>query len=406
MQGTQNIHPEAILSSNQIAVVEVHGLIPAMAPRGTHFDLTLTALPGTQTTSLEHGLLWTADLKIIGLAGTDLTTRTLAMARGPVYCEPPSGGASTQPAARNLRKGRVIGGGMTLEDMPVALQLYSPSWLRTGLMQKTINARFPAREPCAAAQNDDIVTLRIPPEYAADPQEFMNLVVHMYMSQDLAGFAGHKALELINALHEPTAPHGEISVALEGLGRSILAEYLQPSYTSPDPTVRYYTARAGAALGDVAGMIVLEELAADAGSPYQLQAIAAMGRIGRHWGGMQVRATVALSKLLNGDNNRVRLAAYQALLTCGSPLVESFEVKKKFIIDMVPCLGPPLIFVSQSTWPRIALIGSRFTLRPGAVREPGRSFDGEFSARDDGRCAVQWGGHAGGRCGARLHETA
>jgi len=324
-------------------------------------------LPGTQTTSLEHGLLWTADLKIVGLTESDLSSRTLAMGRGPVFCPPQVGEPTTQPAARNMRKGRVIGGGMTLEDMPVALQLYSPSWLRTGLIQRAINARFPARDPYASARDDNVVMLRIPPEYLADPEEFVDVVMHMYLSQDVAGFASHKALELVTALRDPAAPHDEISLALQGIGRSILAEYLQPNYTAASPNVRYYTARAGAALGDLAGMVVLEEFAKDSSSPLQMQAIAAMGRVGRHWDNLGMRATVSLGKLLNGRDTNIRLAAYQALLTCRSPAVQSYEVKKKFVIDMVPCDGPPMIFASQSDWPRIALFGNRFNLAPGSL---------------------------------------
>ncbi|MCK4602537.1 MAG: flagellar basal body P-ring protein FlgI, partial [Phycisphaerae bacterium] len=55
--GTADVSPEKVLSDLDTAVVSVHGVVPASAPVGTRFDVSLSALPQTQTTSLDGGVL-------------------------------------------------------------------------------------------------------------------------------------------------------------------------------------------------------------------------------------------------------------------------------------------------------------------------------------------------------------
>lgn len=380
IEGTENIRPELLLSTDKIAVVEVHGAIPPMAPKGTYFDLSLVALPGTQTTSLEHGLLWTTDLKIIGLSESDTSMKTLAIGRGPVYMErvgqtvelasgpttAPATAPATQPGDKlNTRRGRVIGGGMVIDDMPVTLQLYVPSYRITSQIQRIVNARFPGRPPYASALNDTTVTLRIPPAYHANPQEFVDLVMHMYLGQEAPGFVDRKAGEILRALAEPDAPHRQLGLALQAMGRTIIDEHLRPSYTSENPTVRYYAARAGALMQDVQGMIVLEAIAHDGKDPYRFEAIASIGALGR--AGETERATVSLGRLLADKETKVRLAAYEALRATGSPAVKSYWVPRKFQMDIVPCDAPTVIYVAQGQRPRIAILGRNMTLSPGML---------------------------------------
>ncbi len=150
VKGTENLNPERILASNQIAAVEVRGLIPPLARRGDNFDLYLKAVPDTQTTSLSGGLLWTSNLKIIGLR-TDIDSQVIAQGRGPVFISSLiSQAASTQPATglKALRSGSVIGGGVCTQSRMVRLQLLSPSYRIAGAIERAINSRFPARQGC------------------------------------------------------------------------------------------------------------------------------------------------------------------------------------------------------------------------------------------------------------------
>jgi len=361
--GTENISPERILSGKQIAAVSVVGFVPSLAPKGTTFDLYLAALPGTQTTSLEYGLLWTTDLKIIGLSEGSMDTRILARGRGPVFCNPfaKKVDASGAPLHRNVRTGRVMSGGIVLEDLPATLQLYTPSMRIANQIQRTINARYASLPPCAAAQNEAVVNLTIPPGFHDNPHEFIDVIAHMYLAQDVPGFAERKCAELLHALEDPDAPHDDISMALEALGRPILPA-LQNAYTGNNVTARYYAARAGAGLGDAAALVVLEAFGRNDQSPYQYDAVSAIARHGDN-----LRANTLLENLLSSPNLRVRTAAYEGLVHINSPQLNSFRVGRKFIVDRVSAEGPPIIYATQTGLPRIALIGKKFVLPAGAL---------------------------------------
>ncbi|MEI8198081.1 MAG: hypothetical protein WCI73_19475, partial [Phycisphaerae bacterium] len=296
-----------------------------------------------------------------------------ARGRGPVYCNPDTPETNrvtptTAPAAtqsyRNLRRGQVLGGGVVMQNMPATLQVLAPSNLRVSQIQRLINSRYPSRPPYAAAQNESLISLRIPPEYQDRPQAFIDLVLHLYLDQDTPGFVEKRAGELIRALRDPRAPHLELSQSLQGLGRTIIESHLREAYTSPDQNVRFYAARAGALMDDVRGAIVLEEFARNVHSVLRMQALEVLADVGRT--GPNERTTLLLSDLLNEPDTRVRLAAYQALRTMHSPAIRSYRVKR-FDIDIVTSTGPNLIYVTQTGRERIALIGPPLVLPPGVL---------------------------------------
>jgi len=66
---------EKLISSNNTAVVLVQGIMPTAVSE--YFDVKVAALPGTQTTSLEGGRLYGAELKRAGSLG--VATKTLAV---------------------------------------------------------------------------------------------------------------------------------------------------------------------------------------------------------------------------------------------------------------------------------------------------------------------------------------
>ncbi|MCL2648740.1 MAG: flagellar basal body P-ring protein FlgI, partial [Phycisphaerales bacterium] len=374
IRGTEKIRAEDILKSNLIAAVEVHGAIPPLARKGDPFDLKVNCLPSSQATSLAGGLLWTSELKIIGLtADTNNDTRSIALGRGPVLVSSPIEAAmgqasSTQPAVagRSLRTARVLGGGRVSEDRLVRLQLQHPNVRLTNVIERAINSRFPARDKTASAENESIIALKVPTEYQDRPMEFMSLVMHMFLSQESPGFTERKAAELIQALSDPDAPRQNISLALQALGRSILSNYIQPQYTNPDPIVRFWCARAGAGLRDIGGMVVLQEFAQNDKSPLKKDALASFIELSRS--DDTLRVTNTLVEMLKSSDLADRIAAYEGLVAVKSPAISYNSVGGgKFLLDVVPCDAPPIIYVTQQAIPRIALIGRPITLPQGAL---------------------------------------
>ncbi|MHC4720156.1 MAG: flagellar basal body P-ring protein FlgI, partial [Planctomycetota bacterium] len=71
-----NIDAEDFIGSLETAVVVVDGLMPATVSKHQYFDVRVTALAGTQTTSLEGGWLYRSELKAAG--GFGITIKALA----------------------------------------------------------------------------------------------------------------------------------------------------------------------------------------------------------------------------------------------------------------------------------------------------------------------------------------
>ena len=358
---TQDLVPEKILASREIAAVEVRGIIPPLARKGTTFDLVIHSVSNSQSTSLANGLLWTSELKVIGLTLDGNDTATVALGRGPVFISAPVEAAAgipaaTQPGAapKAMRNGRVLGGGVCAEDRPARLQLFSPNAGMTRAIERTINARLPARDNVAVAENDSLVSLHVPPEYANQPMAFVELVKHLYLTTETPGFNETKAKEIVEALQQPENRkyYQDLSIALQGLGDSIRPDYIEPGYTSPNPEMRFWTARAGACLQNIGGFIALQEIIKDRTSPYRRAALG--GLIEATNGRDTARATTALMDMLNSVNTDDRVLAYQGLVAIHSRAISTWIVGRKFMMDIVPSNSPPMIYVTQADTPRIA----------------------------------------------------
>ncbi len=69
---------------------------------------------------------------------------------------------------------------------------------------------------------------------------------------------------------------------------------------------------------------------------------------------------------MNSSNTDDRIQGYQGLVSIGSRAIRTYDVSKKYLLDVVPSDGPPLIYVTQTAMPRIALIGRDLHLPQGA----------------------------------------
>ena len=113
--GVKGMPPNSIINSMDTAVVEVYGVMPGIALKGEGFDLKVVALPGTQTTSLDGGRLFTCELKALGrVQHFDQYAKTMAYASGPIYIDKAGGAVGS-----NVIYGYVLNGGVTLNEAKV-----------------------------------------------------------------------------------------------------------------------------------------------------------------------------------------------------------------------------------------------------------------------------------------------
>jgi flagellar basal body P-ring protein FlgI len=129
----RKVNINELIASPDTAVVIVEGVIPPAAAKGQRFDVRVTALPSTQTTSLEGGWLYSADLCEARQLG--ISIKSPASAEGPVYTD------SIADSADN-KTGYVLGGGSALDEYKINLALRQPDYRIASQIRNRINERF------------------------------------------------------------------------------------------------------------------------------------------------------------------------------------------------------------------------------------------------------------------------
>jgi len=344
--------PEKLLDSEETAVVVVYGEIPAAAQVGTTFDLTVRALSGTDVSSLENGWLMPCSLKLWA-NGQPVEGRILGEGVGQVFINP-FGLKKDAATKADPRLGRVIGGGRATEARKIRLVLTNASAAIASRLMRLVNRRFGV-EPRKTADASDAhaVDLRVPGAWRGREPHFLQLLMHLYVPSS-PSFPDLRLRELCEEAIQPDAPLADISLAWEGLGKTVLAS-IRKLYTHKEPGVSYFAARAGLRLGDDLALDVMARHANNSENPFREVAIEELGRTDR-----TAQAILVLRSLLDADDQRVRQLAYEALLEQGDSSIQTFKVGGKggFLLDLVPSRGSFLVAAQRSGRQRIALFGA------------------------------------------------
>jgi flagellar basal body P-ring protein FlgI len=375
-------NPLATMSAGQIiadpntAVVEVFGLIPPGAPRGTRFDLVVSAVEGTQTTSLEQGVLLPGDLGVAGSNRRMQMVKPHANARGPIYVSPrqPMADMGDPETLTQRRKGVIIAGGVVTEDRRIELVLNQPSWQRSRDIADRINERFPRdgvdRRDTAVPNTDMLITINIPIRYHGDPERLLALISNLFV-QRAENFELVKAQQLADVLAVPGnhAYARDIVLAWEALGRPVLP-VLQRLYSDENIVVALAALEAGAKLGHELVSNRLSELAGDADPQTRRRVAEVLGYLPG-----SVRGATTLRRMVDDADDQVRLAAYESLVTIADASVQrvvmgEYETIRdartrqerrqlkpdtfKFALDLVPAKRP-LVYAAQTGMPRVVI---------------------------------------------------
>lgn len=347
-----------LIESPSTAVVEVFGLVPPALRAQGRFDILVQAIPGTATRSLAGGLLLPCELHLAGRTASYeevLGGVVVARAGGPVFVSHlPLEDERAAPI--DERRGFVLSGGMTINERTSRLLLREPSYPLARRLERRINERFGHRPPTAAAMSAGYLTLHTPPEYAARPLEFLQLVVRLYLD-DQPAFVERKLRELTQLVVAPGADYDGLTLAWEGIGRTAVAQ-LQPLYSHARAPVRLCAARAGLRLGDPSALAVVAEVAAGTDPALALAAVRELGRC------KFPQAAAHLLPLLDSPHRGLRIAAYEGLLAHRHPTVETRvfpaaldPMQVNLVLDVVDAQGEPLIYVRRTRVPRIAVFG-------------------------------------------------
>ncbi len=347
----------AIIDSRNTAVVKVLGYIPGGALKGERFDLFVKALPDTSTTSIEGGRLYTTDLRVFaGNYGKVITSRILAKGYGDIFVNPFESKKKKTSVLMNLkRSGYVLNGGINLEERPFALILYQPSYASSRAIEQKINALFgpPPERPLlktARAVTPSKIELHVPYNFRDQREHFLELVKNLYIRSD-PGYIQRRARMLVEQITEPYSNDKAISYAWEAMGRTILP-LIQPLYNHSNLKTAFYSARAGARLGDSLAIERLEKFANNPKSEFRMQAIKTLGFCKSY------QAKQVLRKLLDDSDVQVRLLAYKGLIRFGDIAIDTVYVgQDNFRLDIVKSKGPKLVYVTRTGQPKVVLFG-------------------------------------------------
>jgi len=351
----RKINVDKMISGSDTAVVLVEGIMPAVASKNENFDVTVTAQPGTQTTSLEGGFLLGTELKTAGTFG--ITTKVVGDARGPLFID------KINTSELNTRAGYVLAGGKVLDEYKVTLALGEPDFRTTNGIRNRLNELF--GDDTAKVVLPDRIDVKVPAKYRGQKQRFISIMKATYLTQstEITRERIKIFIRKLSALKEADTSE----IALESIGNESLGG-LGVLLKVSNEQVRLRAARCMLNLGSNAGLETLRQIAMDEGSPYRVEALESITA-----GARRNDAARISQRLLRDNDFRIRLAAYEQLRKLDDIAVSQEVIAGNFYLEQIAQTPHKAIFVSRSGQPRIVLFGA-----------PIRCSDGLFvSSADD-----------------------
>ncbi|MFZ0035056.1 MAG: flagellar basal body P-ring protein FlgI [Sedimentisphaerales bacterium] len=334
----EKVNADELINSLDTAVVVVQGIMPTAVAKNQYFDVKVVAMPGTQTTSLEGGWLYGAELKPVG--GFGIAMKVLAAAKGPVFID------TLSPGETDKKSGYILAGGTVLDEYRVNIGLRRPDYKIASLICSKLNGRFGSGT--AKAVSPSQIELNAPPEYKK--QRFVSIVKAMYLAE-----TPEATRERINTFVKNLAVSEDkyaAETALEAIGNESLSK-VAALLNSSQEQVRLGAARCMLNLGSDEGLNALREIASDKDSASRIEALDAITASGRR------NDAVAISrKLLRDSDFNIRLAAYENLRKLEDIAVTQKVIGRNFYLEQVAQAEQRGIFVSRSGQPRIVLFGA------------------------------------------------
>jgi hypothetical protein len=355
---TRRINAAKLIGGSDTAVVLVEGIMPVIASKNENFDVRVSALEGTQTTSLEGGWLLGTELKREGTFG--ITTKIVAEAKGTVYMD------KFDVPGVNQRTGYVLAGGRVLDEYQITLELSEPDFRLTNIIRNRLNELF--GDETAKVVLPGRLKVKVPAEYEDQKRRFLGIVDATYLRQSRE--INSRRIEVLTSKLAALQDADESEVALEAVGNQSLSS-LSILLTAGNEQVRLRAARCMLNLGSDAGLTVLRQIAMDRNSPYRFIALEAITAGARRNDAVRIS-----QRLLRDDDFRMRLAAYEQLRKLGDIGVAQELIAGNFYLEQAAQTPHKTVFAYRSGQPRIVLFGAPIRCVEGAFV---RSADGNIT---------------------------
>lgn len=387
---TREVHQaEKVLASPTTSLVIVRGYLRPGIQKDDTFDLEVLTPKNTETTSLANGFLMSTRLRRMEVLGGMIRSGDVdASGKGHVII---NAVLSSNADKTGQIRGRVLGGGKSLEDRNLGLMLRreDASIRISNLIGKAINARFHTldgsqKKGVAKPMRDNFLELTIAPRYKWNLARYLRVVRNIIL-QETAVAKTERLQTLARKLQEPSAAP-LAALQLEAIGRDA-TNTLKASLQNSDPEVRFYAAEALAYLDEPEGAPVLE-VAARNSSAFRWHALTALASM------THPAAYSALSELIHETSTETRYGAFRALrlhndkdpATKGEILRGPDKKQAVFFYHLVPTTAEPLVHVTRSKHPEVVLFGHEQTIKPPQFLNAGKHI--VLTATPDGQIKV------------------
>lgn len=366
----QEMNVDKFIDSHDTAVVCVEGMMPTTGLKNQTFDVKVTALQGTQTISLQGGWLYSAEL--MATIDVAITSKTLAMAKGPVFID------TTDAVNTDRRIGYILGGGMVLDEYKISVTLGDNDYLMISQIRNRLNELY--NEARAVAVSPRRIELSAPTKYRAQKQKFASIVKATYLGQT-PEITEERIKTFVREL--AVSDDKEASeTALEAIGNQS-ASKLATLLNSSNEEVQLRAARCMLSMGDDRGLQVLVKVAMNTSSAYRVEAIEAIAQ-----GARRNDAVAILRQLLLDANFDIMLAAYEQLHRLEDVAIKQEFIGRNFYLEQVPQSGYKGIYVFRSGQPRIVLFGAPIYCRDSFLIRSGDGNIAIYSRRGEKYVAV------------------
>ncbi|MCF7973300.1 MAG: flagellar basal body P-ring protein FlgI [Phycisphaerae bacterium] len=349
---TEGINLDAFILSPNTAVVYVEGKIQGSAIKSDVFDIQVMAYDDSGACNLTGGWLYRTDLALSKMPGSSML-QTVATAEGAVFMPPEKGSASPNHI------GMVLGGGRVVAETATHLILNEPGFKEASLIRNLINNRFGF--DTAQATSPAQVDVRVPVQYHAQRWRFWAVIEALPMTDS------DKALtERLEGLTQKLVNRDsldETELALEAMGQAAVP-LLGPHLLHTDPAVQLAAARCLINLGFSPALSTLGQMAANAQSPFRVQAMHALKPMIRL---PEVQQFVA--RLLSDPDFEFVMDVYESLCMADGAGVERETVAGAFTLDVIPQNRTQAVIATRSGGAHLALFGGPIQLKPGQLIE-------------------------------------
>jgi hypothetical protein len=367
-----------LLQSPNTALVVVRAFLPPLVARGDRFDIQVRIPGDTGATSLNGGrLLETILAETAIVAGRGMMRGdNVAKARGPVLIS--TGEGSEDSLAGVVKRGRVLGGGLSLIDRDMALYVKSDfrTYRNITRLSEKIGERYFAyneygiQESLAKPQTDQRIILKIHPNYKNNYPRYLQVIQNIaFRETAVSRRVRMKILErdLLRPERAETA-----ALKLEAIGKDAIS-ILRTGLKSKNLEVRFHSALALAYLGESDGIAVLSEAALKERA-FRVFSFASLSIID------DPQANLALRNLMSAqpgtdnkpyDSVETRYGAFRALWTLDErdPFLAGEKLNQEFWLHTLDTKGDPIVHLTHWSRAEVAIFGEDQQFRtPLALR--------------------------------------